>query len=291
MKPAPFEYFAPTSLDGALELLAEHGDEAKLLAGGQSLVPTMNFRLARPAVLVDLNRVPEMAFVQASPGALTVGAMTRQASLERSAEVARHQPLLAAALPHIAHPQIRNRGTLGGSLAHADPAAELPAVAVALEAQVVVRGADGERRHDAGDFFHGLFTTALEPGEILSAVEFPALPHATGWSFQEVARRHGDYALVGVAATLRMTGDRCEQARVVLFAVGAGPTPAVHACESLAGTRINEARIGKAARRAAHDDIDPIGDIHASAPYKRHLAEVLVRRALHEATARARAAS
>jgi len=288
MKPAPFEYFAPTTIDEALALLAEYGDDAKLLAGGQSLVPTMNFRLARPAVLIDLNRVPDLGYIRAADAGepLELGAMTRQTILERSTEVANHQPLLTAALPHIAHPQIRNRGTLGGSLAHADPAAELPAVAVALRARIVVRNIDGERRHDAGDFFHGLFSTALEPTDMLAAVEVPPLREGTGWSFQEVARRHGDYALVGVAATMRLAAGVCEEARIVLFAVGGGPTLARHAGGELEGIAIDDARIAGAARSAAREDIDPIGDIHASAAYKRHLAEVLVRRALHEAMAR-----
>jgi carbon-monoxide dehydrogenase medium subunit len=288
MKPAPFEYFAPTSAEAALDLLGEHGADAKLLAGGQSLVPTMNFRLAQPSVLVDLNRISDLAFVRPN-GVLSIGAMTRQAALERSPEVARHAPLLAAALPHIAHPQIRNRGTLGGSLAHADPAAELPAVAVALGAEIVVRNRRGERRHAARDFFQGLFSTTLEPDDLLVAVDFPALPEGTGWSFQEVARRHGDYALVGVAATLGMSGSTCRTASIVLFAVGGGPVVAAAAQALLEGAELTDARIHDAARCAAHDDIDPVGDIHASAAYKRHLAEVLVGRALHEARARARA--
>jgi len=214
--------------------------------------------------------------------------MTRQATLERSPEVAAHAPLLAAAMPHIAHPQIRTRGTLGGSLAHADPAAELPAVAVALGARMTIRGPDGERVVAGDELFEGLFTTALGPADLLVEAEFPALPDRTGWAFQEVARRHGDYALVGVAATVSLGGERCEAARIVFLSVGGGPVAATGAEELLAGERLDDEHIAAAARRAATDDVDPVADIHASPAYRRHLAEVLTRRALAEARRRAR---
>src|SRR2546428_2597983 len=212
MKPAPFAYHAPTGLDQALALLAEHGPEAKPLAGGQSLVAAMNFRLAQPAVLVDLNRVAGLDGIAVAPeGGLSLGAMTRQRALERDPLVARQAPLLAEAMPHVAHPQIRNRGTLGGSLAHADPAAELPAVMVALEARIRLRSRKAERWLSAEDFFVGLFATALQPGELLVEVALPPPGPRTGWAFEEVSRRHGDFALVGVAAVVQLNSDgRCQ---------------------------------------------------------------------------------
>ena len=202
MKPAPFVYYAPRSLPEALALLAEHGD-AKPLAGGQSLIPAMNFRLAQPAALVDLNGVPELAFVreEAEGGELRLGALTRHRTLETHPLVRQRAPLLAETMPHVAHPQIRTRGTVGGSLAHADPAAELPAVMTTLGARFRVQGPAGERWVAAGEFFTGLFATVLEPGELVVEIAVPALAPRTGWAFDEVARRHGDYALVG-AATL-----------------------------------------------------------------------------------------
>jgi len=249
----------------------------------------MNFRLAQPAVLLDLNRIEELAHVRMGEGgSMSIGAMVRHSTLEHSADVAAHSPLLAAALPYIAHPQIRNRGTIGGSIAHADPAAELPAVAVALGAELTIRSSEGERRVAAGDFFQGLFCTSLGPSDLLVAVDLPPQPAGTGWSFQELARRHGDYALVGVAATVRLAGDACEAARMVFLSAGDRPVVASNAAASLAGQPFDERRITEAARLAASEDIDPVDDIHASAAYRRHLAEVLARRALHEAGARAR---
>ena len=204
MKPAPFQYYAPTTVEEALTLLAENAGDGKLLAGGQSLVPAMNFRLAQPAALIDLNGVPELAYIRTEGGGLQIGAMTRQRSLERSPEVAQVAPLLAATMPYIAHTQIRNRGTLGGSLAHADPAAELPAVMVALDALFHLANLEGRRVLRAADFYQGLFTTALEPEEMLVRIDIPARPQGSGWSFHEFARRHGDYAIVGVAAVVQV---------------------------------------------------------------------------------------
>ena len=288
MKPAPFAYHAPHTLDEALALLAAHGD-AKPLAGGQSLIPAMNFRLARPAALVDLGGVAELRYVRAEGGVLAVGAMTRHAELERSDAVARLAPLVAEAMPHVAHPQIRNRGTVGGSLAHADPAAELPAVMVASEARLLLRGRAGERWIPAEQFFVGLFATALAPGELLVAIELPAPPPRTGWAFEEVARRHGDYALVGVAASVTLdAAGRCARARIVLLSVGDGPTLAVHAAQALQGREPTDAAVRAAGDAAAHEDIDPPSDIHASAAYRRQLAGVLTRRALTRAAARSR---
>src|SRR2546430_134240 len=224
MKPAPFDYFSPGTVDEALALLAEHGDEAKPLAGGQSLIPAMNFRLARPAVLVDLNGISALAYVRAESGGVAMGAMTRQRTVERSDVVARAAPLLAEAMPSIAHPQIRNRGTVGGSIAHADPSAELPAVMLALEARFQARSATGERSIPAGEFFKGMLETALEPGELLVEIAVPPLPGRSGTAFVEMARRHGDYALVGVAAVVTLDSrGRCKAARLTLLSVGDGP--------------------------------------------------------------------
>ena len=288
MKPAPFDYHAPTRLDEALQLLAEHGSDAKPLAGGQSLVPAMNFRLAQPAVLVDLNGVAELAHVTwGRDGGLRLGAMTRQRVLERDRLVADQAPLLAEAVPHIAHAQIRNRGTVGGSLAHADPASELPAVMVALGARFRVRSLTGERWIPAAEFFIGLFTTTLESGELLVECEIPPRPARAGWGFEEAARRHGDYALAGVAAHLELADDgRCAEARVVLFGVGEGPTSSPSARDALLGEKATDGVVGAAAAAVAKD-IEPSNDIHASAAYRHHLAQVLTGRALGRAFARA----
>jgi len=292
MKPAPFAYHRPATLDEALALLAEHGGEAKPLAGGQSLIPAMNFRLARPAVLVDLNRVAELGYVRAGRDGLQIGAMTRQRAVERSEAVRSAAPLLAEAMPFIAHPQIRNRGTVGGSLAHADPAAELPAVMLALEARFRARGPQGERWIPAGEFFTGILETALGPDELLLEVVVPKSPARTGYAFAELARRRGDYALVGVAA--RVTLDRrgrCQAARITLFSVGDGPVLAAAAAAMLDGQEPSPEAMRAAADAAAQRDIDPPSDIHASAAYRRRLAAVLTRRALARAVERAAQAS
>jgi CO/xanthine dehydrogenase FAD-binding subunit len=289
MKPAPFEYHRPASLDEALALVAELGSDAKALAGGQSLVPAMNFRLARPGVLIDLNRIAHLAAIDEQPdGGLRIGAMTRQRAVERSAAVARRAPLLAEAMPWIAHPQIRNRGTVGGSLAHADPSAELPAVMLALDARFVARSRRETRTIAGPEFFAGILTTTLAPDELLIAVEIPAPPAGVGAAFVEVARRHGDYALVGVAAqvTLEMDG-RCGTARIALLSVGDTPVLAASAMATLIGRRPDSPTIEAAARAAAERDIDPPGDIHASPAYRRHLARVLVARAVRLAVERA----
>jgi len=282
VKPPAFEYRAPETLAEALTLLAERGADAKPLAGGQSLVPAMNFRLAAPGMLIDLARIPDLAFVRERDGGLEIGAMTRQRTAERSALVAKRAPLLAETMPWIAHPQIRNRGTVGGSAAHADPAAELPAVLVALEARFrVARAGAGERVIEADDFFPGLFSTALEADELLTAIEIPAPRPGARFAFRELARRHGDYALVGVAVALELDdAERCGSARIVLLSVGDGPVRARGAEDLLSGAALSAEAIAAAADHAAREDIDPASDLHASATYRRHLAEVLVRRAL-----------
>jgi len=285
VKPAPFRYFAPATLVEALALVAEYGDEAKVLAGGQSLIPTMNFRLAQPGVLIDLNNITELFFVQPNnDGGLRIGAMTRQRTIEREPLIAERAPLLHATMPHIAHVQIRNRGTIGGSLAHADPAAELPAVAVALDAQLRMQNQSSERWIAARDFYVGLFTTDLAPDEILVEIAIPPMPAHTGWSIQEFARRRGDYAIVGVAAivTLDEVG-QCSAARLVLLSVGEGPVTAHQAMAMLLGERPTASLIQAAAQTAAMVDIDPNQDIHASVAYRRHLAQVLSQKALTQA--------
>lgn len=304
MKPSPFEYHVPHSVDEALALLAEHGSDAKPLAGGQSLIPAMNFRLATPAVLVDLNAIADLQFIRPDNGGVVIGSMTRQRTVERSALIADAVPLLRETMPFIAHPAIRTRGTVGGSLAHADPAAELPAVMVALDAQIQLRGTAGARRVPASEFFTGLFTTAIESGELLTAIEIPALlgegapkgppyegpPYVRrGWAFQEISRRHGDFALAGVAALVELGADgRCTSGRIVLFSVGDRPMLAHHATRQLVGQMPTAETIRAAADTAARQDIDPTSDIHASSRYRRHLASVLTRRVLERAFDRAR---
>jgi len=293
MKPAPFEYYCPTTLAEALSLLGEHGYDAKVLAGGQSLVPMMNFRLAQPAIIVDINRVTPLSFILPhSNGGLRVGAMARQATVERDPLVAERAPMIHEAMPKIAYPQIRSRGTFGGSVAHADPSAELVAASVALGADIRLRRHGGERWVPAGDFFVGLFTTVIEPDELLIEVRLPPLPPRYGWSFLEVARRHHDFALVGVAASLALDEQaRCAQARLVYFSVADGPVLASGATALLEGQVPTAEAIADAAEVAGRDDVDPASDINASAAYRRHLVTVLGRRALTEAVQRARGES
>lgn len=293
MKPAPFEYHRPATVEETLSLLARHGGDAKPLAGGQSLVPSMNFRLAEPAALVDLNAVAELFFLEeGAAGGLRIGAMTRQRTVERSGLVARLAPLLHETMPFVAHAQIRNRGTVGGSVAHADPAAELPAVMLALGARFRSRTLDGERWTAAEAFYTGLFATVLEPEELLVEIEIPGMPLRSGYAFQEVSRRHGDYALVGVAAGVTLDAKGCcDRARIALLSVGEGPVLAEGAAGALRGEAPSPACIADAAETAAARDIDPGADIHASAAYRRHLARVLTRRALARAFDRALAPS
>lgn len=283
MKPAPFEYVRPASLDEAIDLLDAGEGGAKVLAGGQSLIPAMNFRLAQPALLVDLADLEELVGIRRrDDGGLWIGAMTRQRTVERSDLVREVAPLVAAAMPWVAHPQIRNRGTFGGSLAHADPAAELPAVIAALDATMVVRGPDGVRRVPAREFFLGLFTTALEPGELLVAVELPARAEGARHAFEELARRHGDFALAGVAVSLAMPGNGAvTEAAVALLGVDDVPVLSPAAGQLVGRTPDAEAIAAVAEETAAA--LDPPGDIHATPEYRRHLAGVLVRRALERA--------
>ncbi|MFQ5568324.1 MAG: FAD binding domain-containing protein [Rhodothermales bacterium] len=290
MKPAPFTYFASSTEDEALAHLATYGYEASVLAGGQSLVPTMNFRLAQPSVLVDLNRIPTLAYIRADEaGVLRLGAMTRQRAVECSTLVRERSPLLYETMPHIAHPPIRNRGTVGGSIAHADPAAELPAVMLVLDARFRLRNRHAERWLAASSFYVGMFSTAREPEELLVEIAVPSLPPRSGGAFREVARRHGDYALVGVAALVTLDADGCcRTARIALLSVGDGPVEAHEAAGILVGQPPTAEVVRAAAEAAATRDIDPAGDIHASAAFRRHLARVLTTDVLTQAFERAR---
>lgn len=286
MKSAPFLYAAPDTLDEALALLGEHGAEAKILAGGQSLVPMMNLRLARPAVIVDLNRIPGHDGVRDLDGGSVIEFLTRQRAFEVSAELARRLPLLAEAIALVGHPAIRSRGTIAGSVAHADPAAEIPAVMMALDATVVVRSKAGERLVAARDFFVGLFTPALSPEEIVVEIRVPA--HGPeGTAFVEVARRHGDFAIVGVAAVVAgPKGGPIGRASIALSGVAGAPVRAREAEQVLVGARPS-ARLFTEAGRAAVAPLAPPSDIHATAAYRRRLASVLIERAVARAAQRA----
>ena len=281
MKAPRFAYARPASVAEALALLAEHKDEARVLAGGQSLVPMLNFRVAAPKVLVDINRIAGLSGIKVAKNHIRIGALTRHVELERSADVAHHLPLIASAMPHIAHPAIRNRGTFGGSCALADPAAELPACALALGATFVVAGRKGERRVAAQDFFRGLYATALKAGELLVAAEFPLPERGHAPAFGELARRHGDYAMVGVAAHGSTQGGKFSDMRVALFGVGDRPVRAARLERALDG-RPAAAKTIEDALATLDADLDPRADLHASAAMKRHLAKVLAGRVLRQ---------
>ncbi|HJN88597.1 MAG: xanthine dehydrogenase family protein subunit M [Dehalococcoidia bacterium] len=299
MKPAPFEYFAPESLAEALDLLRQRAGDARVLAGGQSLVPLLSFRLVKPAALVDINGLSQLSYIRRDDGRrddgrrdvgyIAIGAGTRQRQVLASDDVSEMCPLLSEAVSYIGHPAIRNRGTVGGSIAHADPAAELPVVAAALDAEMVVHSSRGERSLKPEEFFVTFLTTAMEPDEILAEVRFPFLGPRTGASFQEVSRRHGDYALVAVAATVTLDKrGHCQSARVALGGVGGTPVRARAVEQAITGSEPTEAALAEAAQ-LVKGEIDPATDIHASAEYRGHVASVLVRRALQSAAERARA--
>ncbi len=322
MKPAKFDYHAPPSVDEALALLLRYGGEAKILAGGQSLVPLLNFRLSRPAALIDINRIPELAYIRVDNGTteprpargtteprpahsrteprpahsspptseagltVKIGAMTRQRTIEFSPVIAERVPLLTEATRWVGHLPIRSRGTIGGSLAHADPSAEYPTVLTALGGSVVARGPNGERTIAAGELFQTYLTTSLGADEILVEVRLPAPPAGAGYAFEELARRHGDFALVGIAAVIARQGERCTMAR--LATSGAGPVPLrLRAAEEiLERDGLGDAAIDAAGRRAS-ELVSPDSDIHASADYRRHLAGVLTQRAVRRALTKA----
>ncbi|MBS7788410.1 xanthine dehydrogenase family protein subunit M [Roseococcus sp. SDR] len=278
MKWPAMGYARAASLPDLWSVLAQHGSAAQIIAGGQTLLATLAFRLSEPGTLVDITRIPELRGISVSSGVLRIGALTRHAELGRDALVARHAPLLTAAVPLIAHPAIRNRGTIGGSLAYADPAAELPACIVALDAVVVTASAAGERRIPARDFFTDLLQTALNPGEIIAAVEIPLAERRS--AIQEVARRSGDYAMAGLAAALRIEGGRVVAPRLVYFGVGTGPVLAARASAALEGRALDAASIA-AAQAALGEDLDPPQDLHGPPEMKRHLARVLTGRVLN----------
>ena len=282
MKLPQFEYQAPATVSQALDLLAEHEDEASVLAGGQSLIPLLALRLAYPAVLIDINGIGELSGVTTANGSVAIGAATREYVAEASQTIADAVPLLAAALPLIGHEAIRSRGTVGGSLAHADPAAELPAVARALDAEFVVRGASGERVVPAAEWFEGYLTTSRRPDELLTQVRFPAARPGTGVSFQEVARRHGDFAIVGLATSLTLSDGAISDARLAFAGVSDVPVRAAEAEDLLVGGRPSDELFDEAARRATAG-IDPPADLHGSSQYRKKIAAALVRRGLRAA--------
>ncbi|HLE76820.1 MAG TPA: xanthine dehydrogenase family protein subunit M [bacterium] len=284
MKPASFKYAAPESVDEALGLLAEHSHDGKVLAGGQSLVPLLNMRLARPHVLIDLNRVAGLDYIREDNGTVAIGAMTRQRTVERSPMVREKLPLLWEAIQFVGHPQIRNRGTVGGSLAHADPSAELPAVAVASGATLVARSPRGERTLNAEEFFVSYLATALEPDELLTEVRFPVHGHR-GTAFLEVSRRHGDYALAGVAAMVTVRDGRCEGVRLAFTGVGPVPIRIPEAEAALAGRAPTDGVFAEISGIVSAR-LDPDSDIHASADYRRRVSGTLAARALAAAVSR-----
>jgi CO/xanthine dehydrogenase FAD-binding subunit len=288
MKPAPFEYLVPDSIEQALELKHQHGDEAKLLAGGQSLVPAMNFRVVQPTILIDLNRIKDLGYIREDGKVLRVGAMTRERGLESDPLIPKRIPLMSEGILHVAHPQIRNRGTFGGSLANADPAAELPVLAIALDARMKARSSSAERWLSAQDFFAGMFTTALTADEILVEIEIPFMAQGAGFSFMEVAPRAGDYALMGVAALVELDKKgKCQHAKLVYLNAGDGPVEAKEAADSLKGLTVDDKLIESAAVMAGEKEINPYGNVHASPDFQRHLARVLTKQALKQAVERA----
>jgi CO/xanthine dehydrogenase FAD-binding subunit len=288
MKPAPFEYHVPDSLEQALELKSQKVDDARILAGGQSLVPAMNFRVVQPSVLIDLNRVQELGFIRKEGQTIRIGAMTRERQLEFDMAIEKHAPLLHEATPFIAHPQIRNRGTIGGSIVNADPAAELPVLMLALNARLKAKNISGERWINAQDFFVGMFTTALEEDEILVEIELPFMPLRTGWSFMEVAPRTGDYALMGVAALVTLDeAGKCKQAKLVYLNAGDGPVDAKEAAQMLEGETMKDVLIESSAELASEKEINPFGNVHTSPEFQRHLAKVLTKKTLKQAVQRA----
>jgi carbon-monoxide dehydrogenase medium subunit len=288
MKAAAFSYARATSIADALQLLARHGDDAKVLSGGQSLMPALNLRLARPAILVDIGRLSELRGVTVASDKVTIGALTRHVDLLGSREIADRLPLLREATAHVAHPAIRNRGTIGGNLAHADPASEMPAIVLTLGGRLRAQSARGERWIEAHDFFVGALTTALESDEMLTEVELPVAPADGGACFLEMSRRRGDFAIIGVAATVRLDGQaQCVEARIGLCNAGDGPVFAQAASRSLAGKVVGERAIAEAVA-LLQGAIDPAGSIHGSKDYQRHIAGVLTARALATANERAR---
>jgi carbon-monoxide dehydrogenase medium subunit len=286
MKPRSFDYIAASSLDEAVAALAGGGGEAKVLAGGQSLVPMMNFRLVAPRRLIDITGIAGLAGIRATADGLAIGALTRHHAVETSDAVRRAFPVLHEAMRHVAHLAVRNRGTIGGSLAHADPAAELPAMCLLLDAEISATGSRGARTIAARDFFVAPLATALAEDEIVTEIRLPALPPATGWGFEEFARRHGDFAIAGATATIAVSAGRVAAARLALLGVDRTPVRVPAAEAMLVGSRIDRA-VAESAAAAAREAVNPTTDLHASADYRRHLTGVLSRRVVEAAWARA----
>ena len=286
MKPPAFDYVAAETVEQAVALLAEHDGEAKIIAGGQSLVPMLNFRLLAPTVLIDINRIEGLAGIEETGTGLRIGALTRHHVLETSPLIEARFPVLHAAMQHVAHLAIRNRGTIGGSISHADPAAELPSMMRLLDATINVLGPGGARQVDAHEFFDGALTTTLEEDEIVTAIDLPALPEEAGWGFEEFARRSGDFAMAGVAAILAVDAGKVAEARIALMGVDETPMRADAAEALLTGKTLDDALISEAAA-AARDGVEPTEDLHASPEYRRRLVTVLTERVLKAASRRA----
>ena len=287
MKPPRFQYCAPRLLDEALTLLDQHGEDIKVLAGGQSFVPLLNMRLAGPAYIVDINHISELHYIETEDGYLAIGAIARQRQIERSVLVQEKHPLLVEVIKHIGHMQIRNRGTVVGSIAHADPAAELPALLTCLNGEVLAQSIHGERVIKAEEFFTGYLTTALEPGEMLTEVRFPWIPPQAGWSFMEFARRAGDYALVGAAAVLTPApDDTCMSAHIAYLGVAGSPTRASAVEHLLVGTTLDQRALDAAAEAAREIVSEDMSDVHATVEYRRTLMAELTKRVLKAAWGR-----
>ena len=288
MKSAPFEYAAPSTIGDALQILAENDpDEVKLMAGGQSLMPLLNMRLARPELVLDLGRIADLDYIRETDAGVAIGAMTTKRAVEESDLIRQQHPLFWESTVAIGHPPIRNRGTVGGSMAQADPASEYPAAAIALDVEMVVQGASGERIIAAEDFFVTYLTTALEPGEILTEVRIPRLQPGTGWAFDEVARRHGDFAIVGAVATLALEGGVIRDPRLVIFGAADRALRLRAAEEAVAGRPVSDETFDGTAAPIAQAVEDPLSDVHASEEYRRHLAVVLGGKVLRVAASRA----
>src|SRR5512133_2386465 len=289
MKPVKFDYYAPSSVTEALDTLAELGYDGKVLAGGQSLIAAMNFRMARPAALVDLNNIPELSYIRpATDGSVAIGTMTRVNTVEHDSEVSKRFPLLAEVSKYIAHPQVRRRGTFGGAIAHADPAGQLPSIAVAMDANILIRGKGKERWVKAPELIIGPFMTVIEPEEMLAEVVLPANPPHTGSNYSQVSRQSGGYAQAAVASVVTMDGDKVKNVRLVLMSVGEVPILSQKAVEIMVGIKPTADVLKTVAEAVATSEIDPATDLHATADYRRTLIRVLVTRSLAESIARAK---
>lgn len=286
MKPPPFEYFAAENIEAAVTALARAGGDGKIIAGGQSLLPMLNFRLLRPSILIDINRVPDLAYVRDDGNRIRIGALTRHYMLQTSELVAAELPVLHEAMQHVAHFAIRNRGTIGGSLSHADPAAELPMMSLLLDARLEIQSGKGRRQIDARDFFLGVLTTALEDDDVVVEISVPKLPARTGWAFEEVARRSGDFALACVAATLTSAGGKFNDVRIGMMGIGETPVRADAAEAMLEGQAYSEALVAEVVS-VIRASVEPNTDLHASSDYRRHLVGVLAERAIAKAWTRA----